>query len=275
VEAAFGAQVPAPSHAGGGVKLDPVQLAFPHVVPLTHLRQPPVPSQEPSRPQVLAAAAAHWPVGAAVPAGIGVQVPGVPVRLHDIQVPVQALLQQTPWAQNPVPHSVPVPQAAPGGLRPQLMLTHWFGDTQSVLVEQVVLQAVALHMNGAQLALVTVRQVPAPSQVRAGVSVVPAQLAAAHCVPAATWRHFPAPSHVPSLPQTFVVVAHWLAGVGAAPAATGVQVPVEPVRLHAWQVPVQAVLQQTPCAQLPEVHSEPAPQVTPFDFFWQVFVMQK
>jgi hypothetical protein len=252
-----------------------VQVAAPQVVPLTQLRQPREPSQVPSRPQVLAAAAGHCPAGATVPAGIGVQVPVVVVRLHATQVPAQALLQQTPWAQNPDAHSVPAPQVAPMGLSPQLMFRHCAGETQSVLTEQVVLQAVALHVNGAQLALTTVRQVPAPSHVRAGVSVEPVQLAAAHWVPAATCRHLPVPSQLPSLAQTFVVVAHWLAGVGAAPAGTGAQVPVEPVRLHATQVPVQAVSQQTPLAQLPDVHSEPAPQVVPLDFFWQVLAMQK
>jgi hypothetical protein len=245
------------------------------VVPLIHLRHPPVPSQLPSRPQVVAAVAAHCPVGAAVPAGIGVHVPVVPVRLHAMHVPVHPLLQHTPWAQLPELHSGPMAQVAPMGLSPQLLFRHCAGETQSVLVEQVVLHAVALQVKGTQLALVTVRHAPAPSHVRAGVSVEPVQLAATQTVPAAIWRHLPAPSQVPSFPQTLVVVAHWLAGVGAAPAGIGVHVPVDPVRLHAVHVPVQAVSQQTPFAQFPDVHSEPAPQVVPFVFFWQVLAMQK
>ena len=253
-----------------------MQVAPPHVVPLTHLRQPPTPSQLPSRPQVLAAVAAHCPVGAAVPAGIGVQVPVVPVRLHAMHVPVQALLQQTPWAQFPELHSGPVVHVAPMGLRPQLLFRHCAGDTQSLFIEHVVLQAaVTSHMNGAQLAVLTSRHVPAPSHVRDGVSTEIVQFPATQTAPAAAWRHLPAPSQVPSLPQTLVVVAHWLAGVGAAPAGIGVHVPVEPVRLHAVHVPVQAVSQQTPFAQFPEVHSEPAPHVVPLDFFWQVLEMQK
>jgi hypothetical protein len=44
----------------------------------------------------------------------------VPVSAHDRQVPVHAVRQQTPWAQNPLLHSVPAPQEAPSGLSPQL-----------------------------------------------------------------------------------------------------------------------------------------------------------
>jgi len=42
---------------------------------------------------------------------------------------------------------------------------------------------------------------------------------------------------------------HSVAGVGAAPAASGVHVPTVPVRLHATQAAAQPVLQQTPCSQ--------------------------
>jgi len=44
----------------------------------------------------------------------------VPVSAHDRQFPVHAVLQQTPWAQKPLLHSLPAPHAAPSGLRPQL-----------------------------------------------------------------------------------------------------------------------------------------------------------
>ena len=45
-----------------------------------------------------------------------------------------------------------------------------------------------------------------------------------------------------------------------------VQVPTEPVKLQAWQVPAQAELQQTPSTQKPEEHSEPRVQVSPLGF---------
>ena len=46
-----------------------------------------------------------------------------------------------------------------------------------------------------------VPHVPAPSQVRAGVKVVPLQVGAAQVVPVAYRRHAPLPSQVPSVPQ--------------------------------------------------------------------------
>jgi hypothetical protein len=57
-------------------------------------------------------------VGAA-PAKIGEQVPALPERAHDMQVPVQALLQQTPCWQKPEAHSAAVVQAVPGVFRVQ------------------------------------------------------------------------------------------------------------------------------------------------------------
>jgi hypothetical protein len=92
-----GAQTPAPSQ----LRADSAVVAFMHIaaahcVPLTCLRHPPAPSQVPSLPQVEAAAAGHCDAtSGATPAGIGVQVPTLPVTEHDMQVPMQAELQQT------------------------------------------------------------------------------------------------------------------------------------------------------------------------------------
>jgi hypothetical protein len=54
-------------------------------------------------------------------------------------------------------------------------------------------------------------------------------------------------------------------GLPVEPALMLVQVPKEPVRLQASQAPAQAVLQQRPSTQLPEVHWLAAEQVAPFD----------
>ncbi len=51
--------------------------------------------------------------------------------------------------------------------------------------------------------------------------------------------------------------------------------PALPVSAHDWQVPVQALAQQTPCAQKPESHSDAAAQVVPMGFFVQSLPMQK
>lgn len=77
------------------------------------------------------------------------------------------------------------------------------------------------------------------------------------------------------MPQGLVVPwsAHWLKG--SCPAGTGEQVPKDVASAHDWQVPVQAVLQQTPCAQWPVPQSESAVQVVPPAFFMQLPPMQK
>jgi hypothetical protein len=150
------------------------------------LRQAPAPLQVPSKPQVEALLAAHWVAGVgACPSGTGVQVPTLLVSAHDMQVPVQALLQQTPCAQKFDAHAEPEVQGAPGGSLPQLLLVQELGETQSAFVEQVVLQAVVPHWKGSHIAVVAARQLPAPSQVCACVSVEPVHDAAApHSVPA-------------------------------------------------------------------------------------------
>jgi hypothetical protein len=64
------------------------------------LRQAPFPSQVPSFPQFAAPPSVHCVEGVGVwPAGTFAQVPTLPVTVQDLQVPVQAELQQTPWTQ--------------------------------------------------------------------------------------------------------------------------------------------------------------------------------
>ena len=66
--------------------------------------------------------------------------PPVPVSAHDRQLPVHAVLQQTPCAQNPLLHSPPAMQAAPRGLRPQLCAVQTLPIEQSALVMHVAMQ---------------------------------------------------------------------------------------------------------------------------------------
>jgi len=82
----------------------------------------------------------------ACPPGIEVQVPTVPGRSQELQVPVQALLQQTVWAQNPELHMAAAVQGEPIASLPQLPVV-WpegmvqeAGEVQSVATWQVVLQ---------------------------------------------------------------------------------------------------------------------------------------
>jgi hypothetical protein len=96
--------------------------------------------QKPSVPQVEAPASLHWPSGSA-PAGTLVQAPSVPGFAHDMQVPVQVVAQQIPWAQIPELQSVASVQVAPSGALPQLVPVQTLGEAQSAVVPQVVLQA--------------------------------------------------------------------------------------------------------------------------------------
>jgi hypothetical protein len=107
-------QAPAPEQKAAGVKMLVVllQLAAAQLTLVEAWVQAPAPLQVPVLPQV--PPVAHWPLGAAVPAGIGPQVPGLAAVLQAWQVP-QVVLdeQQTPSMQFPLPHSWPVPQATP------------------------------------------------------------------------------------------------------------------------------------------------------------------
>jgi hypothetical protein len=221
----------------------------------------------PSVLQLAAPRSEHWFSGS-VPFGTLVQVPTVPVRLHAWQVPPHAVAQQTPCAQNPVPHSGPDPHATPTPFLAQLPPMQVNGATQSASTVQVALQAFVPQAYGSHIEVVAAWQVPVPLQDRDDVSVDPVQLAVAQVVPAAYRRHAPAPSHVPSRPQVDAPWSvHWFSG--SWPVGTLVQVPAVPVSAQDWHVPAQAVAQQKPCSQKPVMHSEGAPQAMPVGFFVQ------
>ena len=71
--------------------------------------------------------------------------------MQAIHAPVQALSQQTPWAQNPERHCVSVLQAAPLGLRPQEEFAQKLPATHCVSLEQVLKHWFPLHANGLQV----------------------------------------------------------------------------------------------------------------------------
>ena len=134
---------------------------------------------------------------------MAVQVPEVPVSPHDMQMPVQVVLQQMPRAQMLLPHSIPSTQVPPFGLRPhEPSLPQTPGGAQSASAVQVALHVVAPQRNGKQEVGVGTRHDPAPSQVDWAVwVVVPAgQVAAPHEVPCA-YRWQAPPWHLPLVPQ--------------------------------------------------------------------------
>jgi len=109
------------------------------------------------------------------------------------------------------------------------------------------------HIAAAHGTDVGVGQVSAPLQKAAGIEDMTSALhmAAAHILVFPHLAHAPPEAHRPVLPQ-FVPVA---AGHRASevPEVTLVHVPVEPLRLQAWQAPAQAELQHTPSTQFAAV----------------------
>jgi hypothetical protein len=140
--------VPAPSHVRASVAVDPPagQVGAAHTVPAAYTWQAPAPSHAPVCPQLAAPWSLHVPVGSAAPDATGAQVPRADVSAQDMQVPAQAVRQQTPCAQKPVAHSVPSPQLAPADLRPHEPPTHTEGVWQSASAVHVPLHAAAPHL---------------------------------------------------------------------------------------------------------------------------------
>jgi len=137
------AQVPLPSHDAAGVKVEPAQAAGAQPVPAAYFWQAPLPLQKPLVPQVAKPASLHWASGSR-PAGTATQVPSDPLRSQELQIDVQVVAQQIPWAQMPELQVVPPVHVAPLGERPQLLVVvlQVAVAAQSVLLAQVVLQAV-------------------------------------------------------------------------------------------------------------------------------------
>jgi hypothetical protein len=183
------------------------------------------------------------------------QVPALPVIAQDLQVPVQAVAQQTPWAQVPELQSALAPQLAPMGFNPQLPDTQKLPVAQSVSPEQVVLHwPEEPQMKGAQDWLAGEAQVPLPSQRPAKVSAPPVQPALWQATPAGYFSQAPAPSQVPSVPQLDLPVSVQPCR-GFVPRSAGIQLPAVPSPLQETQAPVQAVSQQTPSTQKPDLHA--------------------
>src|SRR5689334_22546709 len=95
-------------------------------------------------------------------------------------------------------------------------------------------------------------QRPAPSHRPAGVTMLLAgsHTGSLHWVLAAHTRHWPVPSHLPSVLQglagSLAASAGQLPWTGAVPSGMGEQVPTKLGTLQAWQEPSQALSQHTP-----------------------------
>jgi hypothetical protein len=105
-----------------------------------------------------------------------------------------------------------------------------------------------------------VAQAPVPVQKAADVAMPPLHEGATHITDIEACVQAPLPLQVPVLPQ--VPLGAQRACGSVTPAPTLEQVPT-PLRLQAWQVPHEAVEQQTPSTQLPRLHSWLAPHMRP------------
>jgi hypothetical protein len=111
----------------------------------------------------------HVPLGSAPPAGTTAQLPSLPDNAQDMQRPAQAVAQQTPWAQIPDAHWVPVEQLAPFPALPQELPRQLLPAAQFASVVQLLKQRLPLHAKGAQVLPASATHCPAPSQVAEAV----------------------------------------------------------------------------------------------------------
>jgi hypothetical protein len=167
---------------------------------------------------------------------------------------LQATLQQTPSLQKPEAQSVPTVHTAPRGFGPQLPLTHFTPPEQSLSDAHAAKHLLVLvsQSKGAHTVAGPGLQRPTPSQTFTLPTEAPSHVPALQTVPAACLRQAPAPLQVPSSPQVEAsALGQTLAARGGRPLGTNEQVPGDCGVLHALQVSVQAVLQQTPSTQNP------------------------
>ncbi len=129
---------------------------------------------------------------------------------------------------------------------------------------QLLRQAPAWQVEGAQEMDTPVSQLPSPSHRPAGTKLpLPSQLACLQTVPAGQRLQPPCPLHVPIWPQLLSGSRPQTPRLSIAPAGAGTQRPASMGSLHETQGPVQATLQQTPSAQNPESHWVPSSQGCP------------
>jgi hypothetical protein len=219
-------------------------------------------------PQVFESVALQMPCGSAA-LSTGEQVPNFPFRLQALQAPVHAVLQQTPCAQWPEPHSLSAEQSLPMGPGPHELLLHEFGATHWLSFVQAVAHLDPLHMLGAH-----VRELPAthwcePLHLEGSVYALFLQLSGPHSVPVAYFWHAPLPSQRPLVSQLLAPLSLQVLRGSALPAGMFVHVPALSAELHWRHPPWQDEVQQTPSTQKPESHSMASVHLTPGPFLPQ------
>jgi hypothetical protein len=181
-----------------------------------------------------------------------VHLPSEPDTLHALHCSAHAPSQQRPSTQKFDWHCAFEEQTLPFTTLPHELATQGW-PTQSPSAAHEVAHTAPWHLNGAHVTVCGGAHVPAPSHLAASLSsfFVASHELAAHTVPLAYSWHAPLPSHRPFCLQVdSASLVHAVCGAGAArPAGTAEQVPARFGRLHCSQLPVQALLQQTPSTQ--------------------------
>ncbi len=126
----------------------------------------------------------HEPAGSGAPALTFLHWPSDPLTAHDLHDPVQAVAQQTPWAQIPDAHWELAEQAAPVGSLPQELLVQKLPAEQFASLVHAVKQREPLHTKGAHGVAAGATHCRAPSHVEAPVWAPLAHRSAAQTVPA-------------------------------------------------------------------------------------------
>jgi hypothetical protein len=179
----------------------PEQLSGAHTVPSLYRWQPPLPSQRPFSPQVVAPSSMHTFFESTAPTASGVQCPMLDASPQLRHAPPHASSQHTPSAQMFDRHSAPAPHGCPRFFLPHWPLTHARPTSQSASLLHVCVQAPPAHRNGEQVSTPCGRQVPMPSHVPGVLRRVPVHEAAMQMVSGAYFVQPPNPSHVPVEPQ--------------------------------------------------------------------------
>jgi hypothetical protein len=163
----------------------PLQVGGTQTVSAAYLVQPPTPSQAPVCPHVDLSVVTQTVCGSSTPRAVGPQVPMRPLWLQLTQGPLQAVLQQTPSAQNLDAHWAAAEQMAPSGLSPQLPATHFTLPAQSASEAQLAKQALLLvsQLYGWQVIDAPEVQLPLPSHTRTPPTAAPLQVPAWQTVP--------------------------------------------------------------------------------------------
>jgi hypothetical protein len=123
--------------------------------------------------------------------------------------------------------------------------------SQSAVVVQLALHAVAPHTYGAQEVVAPATHEPAPLQVAAAVLVAPRHDAEPQRVPDGQFRHAPA-LQLPSVPHVEAALTAQTPRGSAIPFVAVAHVPFVPLvsaAEHAWQAVLHAVSQQKPSTQ--------------------------